>query len=101
MSTKQRLSASVDATVLAAAQVAVAEGRASNVSAWVNQALQKQAEHDARMRALDDFLAHYEAKHGTIGEDEIREATRRTRARAVVVRGKKRARSPRKGVRAA
>jgi hypothetical protein len=101
MSTKQRLSASVDAEVLAAAQAAVSEGRAPNVSAWVNQALQRQAEHDARMRALDHFLAHYEAGHGTISEEEIHEATRRARAGAVVVRGKKRLRSRRKGARAA
>lgn len=88
MSAKQRLSASVDPSVLAAAHAAVAEGRATNVSAWVNDALRRQAEHDGRMRALDAFLQRYEAKHGLITDDEIREATRRARGRAVVVRGK-------------
>ena len=47
MSTKQRLSASVDAEVLAAAEAAVAEGLATNVSNWVNEALHRQAEHVA------------------------------------------------------
>lgn len=90
MSVKQRLSASVDASVLAAAEAAVAEGRAPNVSAWVNEALRRQAEQDARMRALDAFLAHYEAKHGVITDEEIQQASRRARERAFVVRGRKR-----------
>jgi len=88
MSSKGRLSASVDAAVLLAAQAAVKEGRAANISAWVNQALHRQAEHDRRMKALDDFLLVYEGEHGVITEDEIRIAGRRLRARAVVVRGK-------------
>jgi hypothetical protein len=90
MSTKYRLSASVDPVVLAAAQTAVSEGRATNVSAWVNEALYRQAAHDARMRALDTFLQSYEAKHGVITEEEVHAASRRARGRALVVRGKKR-----------
>jgi hypothetical protein len=90
MSTKQRLSASVDPAALDAALAAVAEGRASNVSTWVNEALLRHAEHDRRLRALDAFLSAYEAEHGTITDDEIRDAGRRMRARAVVVRGKAR-----------
>jgi hypothetical protein len=101
MSVKQRLSASVDAAVLAAAEAAVAEGRATNVSAWVNEALRRQAEHDSRMRALDAFLEHYETKHGVIDAAEMADAVRRARARAVVVRGKKRGRSSRRSGRAA
>jgi hypothetical protein len=87
MTARERLSATVEAEVLAAGRAAVAEGRAGSLSAWVNDALKLQAEHDRRMRALDGFLAAYEAEHGAIGDDEIRAATRRARARAVVVRG--------------
>jgi Arc/MetJ-type ribon-helix-helix transcriptional regulator len=90
MSTKQRLSASVDADVLVAAEAAVSEGRAANVSAWVNEALQRHAKYEARMRALDAFLRSYETKHGAITDDEIDAATRRARERAIVVRGKPR-----------
>jgi Arc/MetJ-type ribon-helix-helix transcriptional regulator len=86
MSPKQRLSASVDAELMAAAQQAVADGRAENLSAWVNDALQLKADHDRRLRALDDFLAAYEAEHGEITEDEMRAAARRARERAIVVR---------------
>jgi Arc/MetJ-type ribon-helix-helix transcriptional regulator len=88
MSTKQRLSASVDAEVLAAAEAAVADGRAANISSWVNEALHRQAERDRRMRALDEFLRAYEAEHGRITDDEIRAATRSASTRAIVVRGK-------------
>jgi hypothetical protein len=96
MSEKQRLSASVDAAVLAAAHAAVSEGRATNVSAWVNDALHRQAEHDGRLRAMDAFLQSYEAKHGAITEQEIEQATRRARERALVIRGKKPASSQKK-----
>jgi hypothetical protein len=70
-----------------AAQAAVAAGRATNMSTWVNDALHRQIDHERRMLALDDFLASYEAEHGVISDAEIRDASRRARARAVVVRG--------------
>jgi hypothetical protein len=87
MAAKRALSATVDADAMRAAELAVREGRAPNVSAWVNDAMRRKMEHDARMRALDEFVATYEAEHGTISDDEVRDATRRARARAVVVRG--------------
>lgn len=95
MSTKERLSASVDAELMAAAQKAVTDGRAESISAWVNDALRLKADHDRRLQALDDFLAAYEAEHGEITEDEVRAATRRARERAVVVRGRPEEHGPR------
>lgn len=86
MKARQRLSVSIDADLVEAARTAVNKGRAANLSAWVNEALRRQVEHEERMHALDAFLTAYEAQHGLISEDEIREATRRARARAVVVR---------------
>ncbi|MHB2023544.1 MAG: ribbon-helix-helix domain-containing protein, partial [Mycobacteriales bacterium] len=86
MKGKQRLSASVDSELLEAAQTAVAEGRASSVSAWVNHALRLKIEHDRRMQALDSFLAGYEAEHGIITETEMADAVHRTRSRATVIR---------------
>lgn len=90
MSTKLRLSASVDPEVITAAQDAVDAGRADNISAWVNQALHRQAEHDRRMHALDEFLAQYEADEGVITEEEMVAAARNARARALVVRSARR-----------
>lgn len=99
MTNRRRLSATVEADVLRAGQHAVAEGRAESLSAWVNDALKRQAEHDRRMKALDDFFREYEAEHGVITDEEIREATRHFRARAIRVRPRipqQRARSPRR-----
>jgi hypothetical protein len=62
MSSKQRLSASVDAELVA--------------------------------QALDDFLAAYEAEHGEITDEDMRDAARRARGRAVVVRGRPDERRP-------
>ena len=87
MSAKERLSASVDADLVAAAQEAVAQGRAESVSAWVNEALRLKAAQDRRLRALDEFVAAFEAEHGEITEAEMSGAARRSRGRAVVVRG--------------
>ncbi len=87
MSVKERLSASVDADLVAVVQEAVAQGRAESVSAWVNAALRLKVAHDQRLRALDEFVAAFEAEHGEITEAEMSEAARRARGRAVVVRG--------------
>jgi Arc/MetJ-type ribon-helix-helix transcriptional regulator len=88
VSTKQRLSASVDAELLAIAQDAVAHGKAESVSAWVNEALRLKADRDRRLQALDEFLAAYEDEHGEITDRDMLEAGRRARGRAVVVRGR-------------
>jgi len=82
MSSKRRLSASVDAELLDAAEEAVGEGRADTVSAWVNSALRLKLNHDQRLRALAEFVAAYEDEHGEISPAEMRDATRRARARA-------------------
>ena len=81
------MSASVDADLVAVAQEAVAQGRADSVSAWVNEALRLKVAHDQRLRALDEFVAAFEAEHSEITEAEMGEAARRARGRAVVVRG--------------
>ena len=87
MEPKQRLSASVDAELIAAAHQAVDCGRAESVSSYVNDALRLKAEQDHRLQALDDFLAAYEAEHGEISEEEMRQASREARERATVIRG--------------
>jgi hypothetical protein len=86
MTSRERLSATVEVELLEAGRQAVADGRADSLSAWVNDALRRHAAHDQRMKALDDFLEGYEAEHGVITESEIVAATRRARSRATVVR---------------
>lgn len=102
MSTKRRLSASVDADLLGVAQAAVRDGHVNSVSAWINDALRLKADQDRRLRALDEFLAAYESEYGEITPEEMQDSARRARARAVVVRGKpaanqKRRRADRRG----
>jgi hypothetical protein len=45
-------------------------------------------------QALDEFLAAYEAERGGITEGEMRDAARRARERATVIRGNPEQRSP-------
>ena len=98
MTAKARLSATVDADLIAASQAAVAAGEAESVSAWVNDALRVKIEHDRRLRGIDDFIATYEAEYGEITNDEMDAAYRAARARAIVVRGGEVAGSGRGGV---
>lgn len=87
MNPKRRLSASVDADLLQAAEAAVSGGGADSVSAWVNDALRLKLTHDARLAALASFISEYEADHGEITAEEIRLAGRRASASAIPVRG--------------
>ena len=98
MTAKARLSATVDADLIAASQAAVVAGEAESVSAWVNDALRLKIEHDRRLRGIDDFIATYEAEYGEITNDEMDAAYRAARARAIVVRGGEVAGSGRGGV---
>lgn len=86
MPVKQRLSVTIDPGLLAAGRAAVSQGRAENLSAWVHEALRRQADHERRLAALDRAIHAYEAEHGVITDEEMQEATRRLRARAIVIR---------------
>jgi hypothetical protein len=86
MKPKQRLSASVDADLMAAAEAATRRGDARTLSAWVNDAFRLKLEHDRRMLALATFIDAYESQHGEITPEEIERATRSARARALPVR---------------
>jgi Arc/MetJ-type ribon-helix-helix transcriptional regulator len=82
MSSKQRLSASVDADLIQAAEDAVARGRFVSVSAWVNEALRFKLAHERRVEALAAFVARYEREHGEIL------ASRRAQREFMKLRGK-------------
>lgn len=87
MTSRARFTATVEPELLDAGRAAVERGEAPSLSAWVNEALQRQAEHDRRLQALDVFISEYEAQHGEITTAEIDAASRRARSRARVVRG--------------
>jgi hypothetical protein len=92
---KKRLSASVDAELLGAAEAAAKRGQAPTVSAWVNDALRLKVEHDRRLEALSAFIDAYEAEHGEITPHEIEQAVRAARHRALPVRALRAARATR------
>lgn len=86
--TKQRLSASVDADLIEAAEKAVAAGHSESVSAWVNEGLRLKLIQERRLQALAAFVKAYEQEHGEITPEEMEMAARRARQRAIVVRGR-------------
>jgi hypothetical protein len=85
--TKRRLSASVDADLLATAESAAKRGDVPNVSVWVNEAMRLKAEHDRGLAELAAVIADFEAEHGAITAEEMEKAERTARARAISVRG--------------
>ena len=87
MNNKQRLSVSVDADLIRAAEEAVKKRRSDSISAWVNEALRSKLEHERRLHALTNFIEVYESEHGEITPDDMRLAARRARANAITVRG--------------
>jgi hypothetical protein len=89
MTTKTRLSASIDARLIAEAEAAVAAGAAATLSAWMNDAVRLKLEHDKRLAAAEEFFAWWEAEHGKITDDDIRRAEQWARDRTVSVRKSK------------
>jgi len=86
-SSKQRLSASVDAELISAAEAAARRGEVANVSAWVNEAMRLKLEHDRGLAELAAVIADFETEHGEITDEEMARAARAARVRAVSVRG--------------
>lgn len=86
MKGKQRLSASVDAELLAAAERAAANTNVT-VSAWVSDAIRMKLADDAQLKALAAAIADFEREFGVITKEEIEAAKREARRRAVKVRG--------------
>ena len=83
---KRRLSVSVDAELLAAAEAAVERGEAPTLSAYVSVGIRNQLENDQRLRAGREFIRAHEAEHGEITEEESHRAMRSLQSRAVHVR---------------
>lgn len=85
---KERLTVTVDAELLAAANEAVERGSADSLSAWVNEALAERADRERRLAAGLDAVAAYEAEFGEITEAEMAAQHRADREAAIVVRGR-------------
>jgi len=84
---KERMTVTVDRAVVEAASEAVAAGRASSISTWVNTALTERATKDRYLRAMADAVAAYEAEFGEITAAELIAQQREDRRAAIVIRG--------------
>jgi len=92
------MTVTVDRALVEAANEAVASGRASSVSTWVNAALAERAVKDRHLRAMAEAIAGYEAEFGAISEAELVLQQREDRRTSIAVREprKKPARSRRR-----
>jgi Arc/MetJ-type ribon-helix-helix transcriptional regulator len=84
---KARLTVTVDAELVAAANDAVAQGEADSVSSWVNKAMTAQSERERRLAGMAAAIADYEAEFGELTEEEMAEQARKDRADSRVVGG--------------
>jgi Arc/MetJ-type ribon-helix-helix transcriptional regulator len=97
-SRKERMTVTVDRALVEAANEAVASGRASSISTWVNTALTERAAKDRYLRAMADAVAEYEAEFGEISEAELVAQQHRLRRTSVADRpARKRAPRSRRG----
>jgi hypothetical protein len=87
---KRRITVTIDAELLRAAEAAVRGGRAESLSAWVNLALDQRAKEEKRLEAMDAAIAAYEAEHGKFTEEELEEQRRANRRNAIHVRSSRR-----------
>lgn len=76
---KQRVTVSVDESLIDAASAAVNQGSARSVSEWVGEAMSQRLERDTRLAALSRLVAEYEAEHGFITDDEIAQQAQQDR----------------------
>lgn len=89
---KERMTVTVDRALVEAANEAVASGRASSVSTWVNAALAERVAKERHLRALAEAIASYEAEFGEMSEAEMITQQRRDRANAIAVRASRQTR---------
>jgi nucleotide-binding universal stress UspA family protein len=85
---KERLTVTVDPSLVEAASAAVKAGRADSLSAWVSLALVERAEKERRLAALEQAIRSYEEQFGELGAEELARQARADRVAALVVRGR-------------
>lgn len=83
---KQRVTVTVDETLVDAASAAVSEGRARSISEWISEAMSQRRDRDERLAVLSRLVAQYEAMHGFITDDEIAEQAQQDRDAAGALR---------------
>lgn len=87
MTSKKRLTITVDPGLVEAGRQAVDAGDAESISAWVSDALQDKVRRDEQLRRLGEAIVDFEREFGEITADEIETQHRLDRERATIVRG--------------
>lgn len=86
---KQRLTITVDPSLLAEGHKAVESGAADSVSGWISRAIEEKVQRDQKLSLLAAAIADFESEFGEITDEEIAAQRRSDRAGATVVRGSK------------
>lgn len=76
----------VDESLLEFAAVAVEQGDADSVSAWISEAMADRHTKEERLAALSSLIAEYEADQGVITADEMAIQRQLDRDAAAMVR---------------
>jgi len=97
---KTRITVTLDADLVDAANAAVAEGRARSVSAWVSEAMSWHSERARHIAAIEEAVAAYEAGFGDITEEDMAERRRLDQETAAKVRAGRSERERRRRARA-
>ena len=79
---KQRITVTLDRSLIDAAKAAVLDGRSESVSALVADALRARLEDDARLRDLREAVEAYESAHGAFTDEELATLEREDRLAA-------------------
>ncbi len=90
MTTKHRLTVTVDPQLIEAGQRAVESGQSDSVSGWVSAALEEKIRRDRKLVLLAAAVADYEKDFGPISAEEIAAQRRADRGAATVVRSRPR-----------
>ena len=80
------MTVTVDRALVEAANEAVASGRASSLSTWVNAALAERAAKDRHLHAMAEAIAGYEVEFGAISAAELISQQRDDRRTSIAVR---------------
>lgn len=93
---KERLTVTVDPAFVRVGNEAVASGRATSLSAWVNGALAERVKEERRLAAMDEAIAAYEARRGKITDEEVVAQWRADRRNAIKIVARAKSRKPRR-----
>jgi len=83
---KERVTITVEVDLLNHVKTTVQSGICRSVSEWIGKAIEEQLAKDARLGALDELIAEFEAEGGLFTDEEIAEQRKRDRQASAALR---------------